>query len=134
MATSSTSMGKIMRASAWFAGLCGSVIAGCALAGETVELALHARASFVRSEPAEAAWLAPPVSREIPLAHRAAYAPNDLMLTQPACPREGPCRETFDGGRLLYRGARRYMPAFDGLAAEGISIRRDRVVLRYSFR
>jgi hypothetical protein len=127
-------MGKIMRASAWFAGLCASLVAASALAGEGVEIPVHAHAAFARSEPAETAWLAPALSHEIPVVHRAAVFPNELMLTQPACPREEACREGFDGGRLLYRGARRYMPAFEGLAAEGISIRRDRVVLRYSFR
>ena len=36
--------------------------------------------------------------------------------------------------RLMYRGARRYMPPVEGLTAEGISLRRDRVIFRYSFR
>ena len=123
-----------MRASAWFAGLCASLVAASALAGEGAEIQLHAHAAFARGEPAETAWLALPLPHEIAVAHRAALPTNELMLTQPACPREDACREGFDGGRLLYRGARRYMPAFEGLAAEGISIRRDRVVLRYSFR
>lgn len=37
-------------------------------------------------------------------------------------------------GRVVYRPARRYMPRFDGLRAESISLRRDRIVLKYSFR
>ena len=36
--------------------------------------------------------------------------------------------------RLTYRGARRYMPQVEGLTAEGISLRHDRVVFKYSFK
>jgi hypothetical protein len=37
-------------------------------------------------------------------------------------------------GRLTYRGARQFMPAVGGMTAEGIQLRRDRIVLRYSFK
>ena len=37
-------------------------------------------------------------------------------------------------GRVVYRPARAYMPAIEGLRAESVSLRRDRIVLRYSFR
>lgn len=37
-------------------------------------------------------------------------------------------------GRMVYRGARQYMPQFEGLKAESISLRHDGFVLRYSFR
>jgi hypothetical protein len=36
--------------------------------------------------------------------------------------------------RLVYRPARGYMPRFEGLRAESVSLRRDRLVLKYSFR
>jgi hypothetical protein len=36
--------------------------------------------------------------------------------------------------RIVYRPARRYMPQLDGLTAESVSLRRDGVRLRYSFR
>jgi hypothetical protein len=40
-----------------------------------------------------------------------------------------------DGGRSLsYKPARRFMPQFNGLTAENISVKRDRIVFRYSFR
>jgi len=35
--------------------------------------------------------------------------------------------------RVVYRPARQYMPKFDGLQAESISLRRDRIVFKYSF-
>jgi hypothetical protein len=37
-------------------------------------------------------------------------------------------------GRVSYRPIRRYMPRVDGLTAESISVRHDRVVFKYSFR
>jgi len=36
--------------------------------------------------------------------------------------------------RIVYRPARRYMPTLDGLQAESISLRRDRIVFKYSFK
>ncbi len=43
------------------------------------------------------------------------------------------CYDLADG-RIVYRPARRYMPSIDGMKAESISLRRDRIVLKYSFR
>lgn len=41
----------------------------------------------------------------------------------------------YDGAerRVVFRGARRYMPQIDGLRAESVSLRRDRIVFKYSF-
>lgn len=36
--------------------------------------------------------------------------------------------------RVVYRPARKYMPQFEGLRAESVSLRHDKVVLKYSFR
>ena len=36
--------------------------------------------------------------------------------------------------RIVYRPARNYMPAVDGLKAESVSLRHNRVVFKYSFR
>ena len=36
-------------------------------------------------------------------------------------------------GRVVYRKARAYMPKIDGLKAENISVKRDRIVFKYSF-
>jgi len=35
--------------------------------------------------------------------------------------------------RVVYRGARQYMPRIQGFTAESVSVRHDRIVLRYSF-
>jgi hypothetical protein len=36
-------------------------------------------------------------------------------------------------GRIVYKPARQYMPDLPGLQRENISVKRDRIVLRYSF-
>ena len=36
--------------------------------------------------------------------------------------------------RLVYRPARKYMPQVDGLRAESVSLRKDRIILKYSFK
>jgi hypothetical protein len=43
------------------------------------------------------------------------------------------CYDAADG-RLVYRGARDYMPKVVGLSPESVTIRRNRLVLKYSFR
>lgn len=42
------------------------------------------------------------------------------------------CYDVRDG-RIVYRRAREYMPRIDGLTAESISLRRDRIIFKYSF-
>jgi hypothetical protein len=43
------------------------------------------------------------------------------------------CYDLADG-RVVYRPARQYMPAIDGLKAENVTFRTNRIVVRYSFR
>ena len=40
----------------------------------------------------------------------------------------------LDDRRIVYRPARQYMPSVKGLVAENISVRRDSIHFRYSFR
>jgi hypothetical protein len=45
------------------------------------------------------------------------------------------CYDMSEGGRsLVWKPARNFMPHFNGLTAENISLKRDRIVFRYSFR
>jgi hypothetical protein len=43
------------------------------------------------------------------------------------------CYDLSDG-RVVYRPARAYMPKIDGLTAENVTLRANRIVLKYSFR
>ena len=37
-------------------------------------------------------------------------------------------------GRIVYKGTKHWMPRISGMRAEHISVRRDRILFRYSFR
>ena len=43
------------------------------------------------------------------------------------------CFDAVDG-RIVYRSARKFMPQFDGLTPESVSVRSHRVTLKYSFK
>jgi hypothetical protein len=43
------------------------------------------------------------------------------------------CYDARDRG-LIYRGARDYMPHVQGFTPEGVALRHDRLILRYTFR
>jgi hypothetical protein len=43
------------------------------------------------------------------------------------------CFDAADG-RITYRGARKYMPQFEGLRPEAVSLRSNRLTLKYSFK
>ena len=43
------------------------------------------------------------------------------------------CYDTTDG-RIVYRGAREYMPKMQGFSPESISVRHNVIVFKYSFR
>lgn len=100
------------------------------------ELSLRSKSlAAAASIPAQAAEAPFRVSRD-PLP--ALFFPEPLAATggpRGACERHAAtlCYDAADG-RVVYRPARRYMPRIDGLRAESISLRRDRIVFKYSFR
>lgn len=136
----------------WFAAICASLGAGCACGADGLELAAKSRLSasrpdsaetlesFVRSRPgvaridgADAPHAALPYLGGDPLVEQALREQRDHALARAGCRTQDLCYEVAEG-RMVYRGARHYMPAWQGLAPEGISLRRDRLTLRYSFR
>jgi hypothetical protein len=39
----------------------------------------------------------------------------------------------YDAGHIVFRPARRFLPEIPGLQGENISVKRDRIIFRYSF-
>jgi hypothetical protein len=68
-----------------------------------------------------------------PLTENALRSERADALVRSGCRLQDVCYEAAEG-RVVYRGARRYMPTWHGMEPEGLSLRRDRLVLRYSFR
>jgi hypothetical protein len=69
--------------------------------------------------------------------------PEHLGLLPPPDPRQAASRSSCAGarslcydpatGKIVYKPARAFMPDIPGLTRENISVKRDRIVLRYSF-
>ena len=111
-----------------------AVLAISAQANEGVDLSMKSKSMAAAPMPARNA--------EAPF--RAARDPMPELLYRDELERRGPagacqqnatalCYDLADG-RIVYRPARKYMPQIDGFRAESISLRRDRIVLKYSFK
>ena len=106
-----------------------------ALAAEGGELSLSSRGV--------AAPVAGAKSLNLDAPFRAGRNPLPEMILTEELARRGPrgnCETTttdlcYDirDGRVVYRRAREYMPRIEGLTAESVSVRRDRVIFKYSF-
>ena len=92
---------------------------------------------------AAAASAATAGAKSIDAPFRAGRDPLPEMILTEELERRGPrgscetaatdlCYDLRDG-RVVYRRAREYMPRIEGLTAESISVRRDRVIFKYSF-
>lgn len=103
---------------------------------EEIDLSNRSRASAAKaSEPT--ASLAPFASRQEALQSFSLRAPAAAAAAERGIPcADGLrtlCYEMRDRG-VLYRGARDFMPRVQGLTADGVALRHDRVILRYTFR
>jgi hypothetical protein len=103
-------------------------------ANEGVELSSKARSTAVASA----------VSKQVEAPFSSARDPLPQILLHEEQEKRGPsgaceynatalCYDLADR-RVVYRPARRYMPQFDGLRAESVSLRHDKIVLKYSFK
>jgi hypothetical protein len=125
-----------MRRSLMLAMLVSMPFAG--LAHEGVELSLRsqsqAAALAAASGPARGAD-APFRSRRDPIPELILRQELESRGPRGACEHAASdlCYDLADG-RVVYRPARAFMPRIEGMRAESLSLRRDRIVVRYSFR
>lgn len=110
------------------AGFCGSPAVA-------VDLEPHTRAKAIAATAATPALSASPTPARINLPDLHGGLDMDGRLLSGACG-EKAAEVCYDArsGRLVYKGSRHWMPEISGLKAEHISVRRNRVELRYSFR
>ena len=52
---------------------------------------------------------------------------------KPGCTKAASLCYDVDSGRIVFKPARQFMPEIPGLQRENISIKRDRIIFRYSF-
>ena len=115
-------------------------LAFTAAANDGVELsmktkALAAAGGAVLVNPAKQGSSAPFTSAHDPLPQVVLLEAEEKPVERTACDSsvKSVC---YDLGqqRVVYRGGREYMPSVQGLKAESLSFRHNRIVLNYSFR
>jgi len=110
----------------------GTAAAPAASAAEAKSLELKPKAAFVAALPGTPApFVAPAPAEHLDLAPREiAHEPN------PSSCENGHlvCYDGGNGGHIVFKPARLLMPEIPGLRAENLTVRRDRIVLHYSFR
>jgi len=92
-----------------------------------------ARASAPSTAPHEAAVHdALPMRESVPF--QVEHALDDARVAHSACERSAHdvCYDAAEG-RIVYRAARGYMPRLGELTPESVSLRRNRIVFKYSF-
>ena len=104
-----------------------------AMASEGVELSMKSKTMAAAAEPSKNA--------QAPFRH--ARDPMPELVLRYEEERRGPAGACENGsgsvcydmttGKIVYRGARAYMPKVDGLTPESVSLRRGRITLKYSF-
>lgn len=108
--------------------LCFAMLWGAAFGADEADLSSRARAFAAKApEPAPALGqpdIFPARLHELAAVDRSVPCADGLRSL---------CYDTRDRG-VVYRGAREYMPHVQGLVAEGVALRHDRLILRYSFR
>ena len=107
-------------------------------ASDGLELAIKGKAMAAAvSAPPVVAIATPTVTHggKDPLPEILMRAESETHSLGPGCA-DGAATLCYDlrDGRMVYRGAREYMPHVEGMKAESISLRHDGFVLRYSFK
>jgi len=109
----------------------------------TLGAAAHAEEADLSSRShASAAKAAEPLASVAPFAGRLdSLQAFSMRVPAPGLERAVPCADGLtpvcydlrDRG-VVYRGARDFMPRVQGLTPDGVAVRHDRVILRYTFR
>jgi len=113
-------------------------LAACAEKAAEKALRLSSREAIA---PAVSASIEPPQSVHAPFLPDADVEPVLDLLPHPEARRGSPssCANDHDfcydptNGHIVYKPARKLMPDIPGLKRENISVKRDRIVFRYSF-
>ena len=100
-----------------------------------LELSLNNKALVSVATPTVKRAEAPFTAAHDPLPQLLMSEEQDRRTTRGTC--ESAARDLcFDAssGRVVYRGGRKYMPQFEGLTPESVSLRGSRITFKYSFK
>jgi hypothetical protein len=110
-------------------------LASTARANDALDLSLKNKALASAAAPSTKQVEAPFVAGRDPLPFILMQEEQERRGFQGSC--EAAARDLcFDAasGRVVYRAARKYMPQFEGLTPESVSLRSNRVTFKYSFK
>ena len=110
-------------------------LAFAAQAGDVVELSLKSKALASAAAPSTKQAEAPFTSARDPMPELLMMEELERRGARSTC--EAAARDLcFDAaeGRIVYRAARNYMPRIEGLTAESITVKSNRVTFKYSFK
>ena len=122
-----------MRAAFLFVGLALNAPPGTAIAAEDANtLTLRSKSAIATAVPHRSAPYALPVGEP---EREPLFSPRDARETHSRSSCESKRDLCFDSasGRIVYKPARQFMPGIPGLQAEGISLKRDKLVFKYTF-
>jgi len=121
-----------MKAS-WIAvALAAMAIAPGAFANDNFPLQLRSKSAISNVAPHSDAPFVSPIGEP---AREPSFAPSETRMqhSRSACDSDRDFCYDADNGHIVYKPARKFMPDLPGLHPENISIKRDRVVFKYSF-
>jgi hypothetical protein len=102
-----------------------------AMAADSKSLQLRPKAALVTAAPHKSApFVVPGPEPELDLLPR---RDDRLEQSRSSCTTDRSLCYDPNSGRVVYKPARVLMPDIPGLQRENISVKRDRIVLRYSF-
>jgi hypothetical protein len=108
----------------------GAASAQAAAVESSAPLQLQPKAAIVPDASHRAPFVIPAPGPSLDLSAQAARPPE---RSRSSCAGTTDLCYDTNSGHLVYKPARRFMPDIPGLRAENISVRRDRIVFRYSF-
>lgn len=104
------------------------------MANEGLELSAKARSSAAAAAATPKHAEAPFSAGRDPMPELLLREEQERRTVRGACDSAASLCYDLADGRVVYRPARQYMPKFDGMRAESISLRHNKIVLKYSFR
>ncbi len=109
------------------------VVTSLAMQAPGEEGDLSSRSKALAGKPLDAHATAPFAHAQDPFELFPFTPANEVPARTVSCAARTVCYE-LGYGSVVYRGARGYMPRIDGLTPEGVVVRHDRVILRYTFK
>ena len=121
-----------MKAAFIFVAVAFSAAAGSALAEDAQALTLRSKSAIATAVPHRSAPYVQPIGEP---EREPLFSAHDAREDQSRSSCESQRDLCYDksAGRIVYKPARQFMPGIPGLQADSISLKRDKIVFKYTF-